>query len=196
MTAMGVSRFVVTLRHAAAGQTEERHWSKGDVMHSMGWLKLMNARGYDVLIRPDGEHGLALLGGLNKADVRLLQERGFAPAAVVETASGQYETWVTLSLKPLAEPLRDQAAQGLVRGLGVYNVAKAVSLVEGRLAGFTNQQLLRNGGRHPFVLVTEFEGKLAPAAPRYLENFEQAREKAREMPGHNQNRIRLGGRER
>jgi hypothetical protein len=57
------------LRHAAEDKTEERRWSKSEVMHSMAWLKRMNARGYDVLIRPDGEHGLILLPGLTKSQL-------------------------------------------------------------------------------------------------------------------------------
>ena len=83
MTAIGVDRFVVTLVDTKQGRQEERHWSKADVAQSMAWLKRMNALGYDVWIRPDGDHGLVLLGGLKKKDVQTLRERGFTPAVVV-----------------------------------------------------------------------------------------------------------------
>ncbi|WP_332855268.1 DNA-primase RepB domain-containing protein [Duganella sp. S19_KUP01_CR8] len=176
MTAMGVDRFVVTLVDAKQGKQEERRWRKAEVLNSMAWLKRMNARGYDVWIRPDGEHGLVLLGGLKKRDVQTLRERGFAPATVVETAREQYQAWVKLSQDALAESLRGRAAEVLVQGLGRHG-ANAISRADGRLAGFTNQQVQRMGGRHPYVLLTEDQGKLAPAAPTYLDRFqhEQAR---------------------
>nr|WP_229261725.1 DNA-primase RepB domain-containing protein [Duganella margarita] len=195
VTAISIDRFVLTLVNSKTGVQEERHWHKEEVLKSVAWLKRMNARGYDIRIRPDGEHGLALLGGLNKADVRVLHERGFAPAAVVEITTGQYEAWVKLSQKPLAEPVRDQAAQGLVRGLGIYSAAKTISLVEGRLAGFTKQDVQRTSGRHPFVLLAEAEGRLAPAAPAYLAKFTQEKVRAQE-PRYNGQRARSGGRGR
>jgi hypothetical protein len=152
MTAMGVERFVVTLVDAKRGEQEERRWNKAEVINSMAWLKRMNARGYDVWVRPDSEHGLVLLGGLKKDDLRTLRERGFAPAVVVETARDQYQAWVKLSQQPLGDPLRGQAMAGLVQGLGRHG-AKAIGRADGRLAGFTNQQVQLGDGRHPYVLV-------------------------------------------
>lgn len=90
MMAMGVDRFVVTVADAKRGKQEEQRWRKEEVVNSIAWLKRMNARGYDVWIRPDGEHGLVLLGGLKKKDVKTLRERGFAPALVVETGQEQH----------------------------------------------------------------------------------------------------------
>lgn len=78
----------------------------------------MDARGYDVWIRPDGEHGLVLLGGLKKKDVQTLCERDFAPATVVETAQRANQAWVKLSQNALADLLRWRAAEVLVQGLG------------------------------------------------------------------------------
>jgi hypothetical protein len=196
MTAMGTDRFVLTLVNSKTGVQEERHWHKEEVLKSVAWLKRMNARGYDVRIGPEGEHGLALLGGLNKADVRVLHERGFTPAAVVEAATGQYEAWVKLSQKPLAKPVRDLATQGLVRGLGIYSAEKTITLAEGRLAGFTNQHVQRTGGMHPFALLAEAEGKLAPAAPAYLAKFTQEKVMLQEPLRHNEQRARSRGRGR
>lgn len=171
MTAMGTERFVITLVDAKQGRREERHWRKIDVIKSMAWLKRMNARGYDVLIRPDDEHGLVLLGGLNKAGLQTLRERGFAPTVSVEIARDQYQAWVKLSPDALAKPLRGQATDGLVRGLG-RSCAGAVSHTDGRLAGFTNQQASRQGGQHPYVLVEESDGKVSSAGRAYLARFE------------------------
>jgi hypothetical protein len=77
MIAMGVDRFVVTLQNGKERKQEERHWHKDEVMRGMAWLKRMNARGYDVLIRPEGAHGLVLLDGLTKAQLYTLRQRGF-----------------------------------------------------------------------------------------------------------------------
>jgi hypothetical protein len=78
MIAMGVDRFVVTLQNGKERKQEERHWHKDKVMRGMAWLKRMNARGYDVLIRPEGAHGLVLLDGLTKAQLYTLRQRGFS----------------------------------------------------------------------------------------------------------------------
>ncbi|WP_307720717.1 DNA-primase RepB domain-containing protein [Duganella sp. BJB476] len=178
MTAMGVDRFVVTLVDATQGKQEERRWSKAEVAKSMAWLKRMNARGYDVWIRPDGEHGLVILGGLKKNDLQTLRERGFSPAMVAETGKEQYQAWVKLSQHPLADQVRGRAAEVLVQGLGRLG-GNAVSRTDGRLAGFTNQQLLRTGRRHPFVLVEESLGQVAPAATAYLARLAQEWTKGR-----------------
>ncbi len=187
VNAMGVDRFVVTLVDTKQGRQEERRWGKADVSQSMAWLKRMNARGYDVWIRPDGEHGMALLGGLRKRDLHTLRERGFTPAVVVETGREQYQAWVKLSAMGLDESLRSQATAGLVKGLG-FSGANAISRADGRLAGFTNQQVLRTDGRHPYVLLTDDEGKLAPAAPAYLACFQRERTKVQELHRDKQHR--------
>ncbi|WP_308495464.1 DNA-primase RepB domain-containing protein [Duganella margarita] len=178
MTAMGVSRFVVTLRHAAAGKTEERHWSKGDVMHSMAWLKRMNARGYDVLIRPDGEHGLVLLDGLTKTQLNTLHQRGFGPALVVDVERGRYQAWIKLSLAHIAEHTQEQAAQALRKGIGLPAGGER-SPKDGRMAGLTNRSVKSQSDAHPYALVIETSSKLAPAATVFLQRIEQ--ETAKEL---------------
>lgn len=180
MTAMGVDRFVVTLVDTKQGRQEERRWSKADVAQSMAWLKRMNARGYDVWVRPDGEHGLALLGGLNKRDLQTLRDHGFAAAVVVETGREQYQAWVKLSGRGLDAVLRSQATDGIVKGLGIYG-GNAVCRADGRLAGFTNQQVLRTDGRYPYVLLTEGDGGLAPMGAAYLARLQQERSKINQL---------------
>lgn len=191
MTAMGMDRFVVTLVDAKQGKQEERRWRKTEVLNSMAWLKRMNARGYDVWIRPDGKHGLVLLGGLKKKDVQTLRERGFAPAVVVETGKEQYQAWVKLSEDALVDPLRGRAAEVLVQGLGRHG-ANAISRADGRLAGFTNQQVQQPGGRHPFVLATECKGRMAPAASVYLAKLEQERAKVQTVQRDQERSRSLG----
>lgn len=113
----------------------------------MAWLKRMYAHGYDVWIRPEGEHGLVLLAGLSPIDLQRLREHDFNPAAVLETGREQYQAWLQLSQQPLEVQMRRWAAQGLVRGL-VREGANVIAREEGRLAELTNQQVLRAGGQH------------------------------------------------
>ncbi|WP_235922856.1 DNA-primase RepB domain-containing protein [Rugamonas aquatica] len=188
---MGVDHFVVTLVDAKQGKQEERRWRKAEVIKSVAWLKRMNARGYDVWIRPDGEHGLVLLGGLKKDDLRTLRERGFAPATVVETGRDEYQAWVKLSQRPLDAPLRGRAAEGLAQGLGRHG-AKAISRTDGRLAGFTNQQVQRRREQHPYVLVEECGGRLAPSAATYLTRLQPDDNKALETNRDRQRNRSLG----
>ncbi|WP_308495428.1 DNA-primase RepB domain-containing protein [Duganella flavida] len=172
MTAMGVSRFVVTLKHAAEGNQEEHHWDKEEVMHGIAWLKRMNARGYDVLIRPDGEHGLVLLDGLTKVQLDTLRQRGFSPAVVVDTDREHCQAWVKLSNASIAEHTQEMATRGLRAGLGLPT-GKGNSPKDGRLAGLTNWAVKSKHDIQPYALVIEAAGKVAPAAPAYLERIRQ-----------------------
>ena len=171
MTAMGVDRFVITLRNSRLGKHEERHWSKEDAVRAMAWLKRMNARGFDVLIRPDGDHGLALLKGLSTTHIETLKKRGFGPAAVVD-GSADCQAWVKLSEKPIAERLRQLAGIGLYKGLGLSGGLTA-DAKDGRLAGFTNRSLRTEREVHPYALLIESTGKRAAAASAYLEQMQR-----------------------
>jgi len=179
MMALGVDSFLITLIDTQHGIQEQRRLRKRELEKSIAWFKRMNARGYDVWMRPEGEHGLVLLAGLSPIDLQRLRERGFNPAAVVETGREQYQAWLKLSQQPLEDPVRRLAAQGLVRGL-VREGANLIAREDGRLTGFTNQQVLWAGGRHPFVQVVESNGGVAPAAMHYLERLQHEMVKARD----------------
>lgn len=193
MTAMGIDRFVVTLKHVAEAKQEERHWHKDEVMYGMAWLKRMNARGYDVLIRPDGEHGLALLDGLTKAQLDTLRQRGFGPAVVVDTDREHYQAWVKLSNASIAEHTQEMAMRGLRTGLGLPT-GKGNSTKDGRLAGLTNRSVKSKPDIPPYALVIEATGAVAPAALAYLKRLQQ--EKVKVIAHTKQQRDRSRGRSR
>lgn len=171
---------MVTLVDAKQGQQEARRWNATEVIENIAWLKRMNARGFDVWIRPDGNHGLVLLDGLNQAGLQMLHELGFAPSAVVRSGAEQFQAWVKLAEQPVGETLRGQAGIGLAAALERYG-AQAVSRSDGRLAGFTNQQAQRADGRHPYMLMAEGDGKVAPAGSSYLGGLQQMLERATEL---------------
>ena len=178
VAALDVPRFEVGIREAKTGQMMNREWSRAELEQSAAWLKRMNARGNDVYIRPAGEHGLVLVDDLKPQTLARLQAEGFAPAATIETSPGNYQAWVKLSGKPLGADVRRLAAQGLAKQYG-GDPNSADSRHYGRLAGFTNQkpQYTRDG-RQPYVLARDCSGKVASAAPAYLERIEQGLDKA------------------
>lgn len=178
ITALDVPRFEVGIREAKTGQMMNREWSRAELEQSAAWLKRMNAKGNDIYIRPAGEHGFVLLDDLKPEALKAMQDRGYAPAATVETSPGNYQAWVKLSGKPLSAEARRIAAQSLAKAFG-GDMNSADSRHYGRLAGFTNQkpQHTRNG-RQPYVLAHDCPGKAAPAAPAFLERIEQGLDKA------------------
>ena len=171
--ALDVPRFEVGIREAKTGQMMNREWSRAELEQSAAWLKRMNAKGNDVYIRPAGDHGLVLVDDLKPQALERMKAEGFAPAATVETSSGNYQAWVKLSDKPLSADARREAAQGLARHYG-GDPNSADSRHYGRLAGFTNQKpQYSRDGRQPYVLAHDCPGKLATAAPEFLKLIDQ-----------------------
>lgn len=172
VTALGVARVEVGIRDAKTGQMMQREWSFAELAQSAAWLKRMNAKGNDVYIRPAGEHGLVLVDDLTLPALARMQAAGFTPAATIETSPGNYQAWVKLSDQPLAADVRRFAAQELAKQYG-GDLNSADSRHYGRLAGFTNQKPQHTReGRQPYVLAHDCLGKVARAAPAYLERIE------------------------
>lgn len=174
MTAMGCQRFVVTLIDAKLGKQEERDWDQQKVMQNIGWLKHMNARGYDVWIRPSGEHNLIVLSGLSAAQLQALKDREYLPAVVIETGTGQYQAWLKLSHLPVAQEMRSLVAQEFLKDFKCSG-KNITERLDGRMAGFTNQQVLHSGGRHPFVALTAYNGNISPYAEMQIERLKSAK---------------------
>lgn len=178
VTALDVPRFEVGIREAKTGQMMNREWSRAELEQSAAWLKRMNAKGNDIYIRPAGEHGLVLVDDLKPEALKAMQDRGYTPAATVETSPGNYQAWVKLSDKPLSAEARRIAAQSLAKAFG-GDMNSADSRHYGRLAGFTNQKPQHTrDGRQPYVLAHDCPGKAAPAVPAFLERIEQGLDKA------------------
>ena len=178
IAALNVPRFEVGIREAKTGQMMNREWSRAEVEQSTAWLKRMNAKGNDIYIRPAGEHGLVLVDDLKPEALKAMHNRGYTPAATVETSPGNYQAWVKLSDKPVSAETRRIAAQELAKTFG-GDLNSAGSAHYGRLAGFTNQKPEHTReGRQPYVLAHGCPGWPAPAAPKYLERVEEGLDKA------------------
>jgi hypothetical protein len=188
MKAGGEPRYELELRRPGEGAGEaavSRVWGAAELEKGVPWLKAMNAQGHDIYIRPAGDHGLVLLGGLQEADIGLLKSDGFAPAAVVRSRPGEYEAWIKLAEGPVPAAVLEAAKLGLVRRVAGGRVDAGVGVGQasyGRLAGFTNRDpalaLEDQGGRNPYVLVQESTGAVAASGEAYLERAQQALDQA------------------
>jgi hypothetical protein len=164
---MGADRYEVVITHAKTGHQTKREWSAAEVMAGVQWLKRLNARGGDILVRPLGGPELHLIASLDADGVEKLRSRGLAPAATVETRPGRFEAWVKLSDHPLPPSLRDALLARLTRGFGDAGLY-------GRLAGFTNQQAdADTAGRHPFALLHNATGHVAEFHRKTLDSLSQ-----------------------
>jgi len=171
MTAMGCAQFVVRLVEARNGKQETRQWSGLELLRSLAWLKRMNARGYDVTLRPAGQHGLVLLDGLQQADLQRLDARGWHSAAVVEVQHGRFQAWIKLSAHPVADALRGQAASRLADDL--CRSGSAITVAEfGALAGLTcHAPGMAEGPAARYALLQASGGTVATAAAPCLERM-------------------------
>ncbi len=172
MTALGCAQFIVRLVQARDGKEEMRQWSGPELLRSLAWLKRMNARGYDVTLRPAGWHGLLLLDGLQEADLQRLDARGWQSAAVVEVQHGRLQAWIKLSRQPVADALRGQAASRLASDL--FRSGSAITVAEfGALAGLTcHPPGMAEGQAARYALLRASSGTVATAAAPSLERME------------------------
>ena len=178
-------------------------------MQSIDWLKRINAKGSGVHIRPAGEHGLVLIGGLKAEAIERMKQDGFTPAATVQVSPGRYEAWIKLKdvkdVKDgvLTAEVRSAAAAGLARNYG-GDLQSPGSQPFGRLAGFTNRDAEhgphRQDGLQPHVPARDCNGQVAAAAPAYLVTIEQAldavaarQERARRLESIRVATARVGG---
>jgi hypothetical protein len=96
-----------------------------------------------------------------------MRRKGFEPAAVVESNPGEYQAWVALSARPVADPIRKLVAEGLARG---FNGTAPDLPVKGfgRLAGFTfDDATLDYGMKRRFVLAHEGRPTIASNGESY-----------------------------
>ncbi|MGE0105842.1 MAG: RepB family DNA primase [Thiomonas sp.] len=168
-----------------------RKWSRSELERSVPWLKRMNARGNDIYVRPDGDHGLVLVDDLNAEALERMQREGYAPAALLETSPGNFQAWVKLSEAPLSVAVRTRAAQGLAQHYG-GDLNSADGRHFGRLAGFTNRkpQHTRHN-RQPYVLAQACPGTIAGAAAAYLAQIAQGLDKEAEEQERRERRDAL-----
>ena len=181
ISAMGVQVFEIGLFKPdanAQGQSVmiPRTWDVETVTKSIPWLRLQNADGRNIYIRPQGEHNLSLVDDLSADAVRQMKASGFDPALVVETSPGNYQAWLKHP-RVLSKDLSTATARALAQQFG-GDLGAADWRHFGRLCGFTNRKpkYMQERGLFPFVKLIEAGGKLYSEGEHFLASIEARRE--------------------
>lgn len=177
VAAMGIEVFEVGLFKPSARDEGRavmipRTWDVDTLTRSIPWLRLQNADGRNIYIRPKGEHDLSLVDDLTAANVQRMRGTGFTPAVVVETSPGNFQSWLKHP-RILSKELSTAAGQALAERFD-GDPGAADWRHFGRLAGFTNrkEKYKDADGLFPFVRVREAAGGIYPAGDRFLEDVE------------------------
>lgn len=150
----------------------ERLWTAAQLLHpaSIGFLRVRNQEGYDVYIQPyAGDYNAGyILVDLDRADgqvVERMRRNGHHPCLVLQTSPGHLQAWVQVSLSALEPCIATAVARQLAHDYG-GDLASADWRHVGRLAGFTNQKLIRRSlrGYGPWVQIVYARARLAPQA--------------------------------
>src|SRR6267142_2557271 len=176
--AMSASAFEVGLFDptAARGVMLPRVWDLDTLLRSVSWLRLKNAEGRHIYIRPAGEHSLSLIDDASIEVIDRLKSEGFAPGVVLETSPGNFQAWLHHG-QILPKPLSTFAARLLASRFG-GDPASADWRHYGRLAGFTNRKdkYRRTDGTFPYVRLHEATGVVYDKAGEFLAEVKSAYE--------------------
>ena len=145
-----------------------RTWDRDTVLRSIPWLRLQNADGRNIYIRPKGEHDLSLVDDLTADAVKQMKASGFTPAVVVETSPGNFQAWLKHP-RQLPRELSTLAARKLAEDFGGDRGA-ADWRHFGRLSGLTNRKpkYLSEAGLFPYVRLIDAFGAPYPAGERFV----------------------------
>jgi len=150
-----------------------RKWTRDQVENGLGWLKRMNATGYDIYIRPaapaeDAAQPLAFVDDINQATVDRMRADGLPFAVLNESSPSRFHGWVRIADEPLSREEVTAAAKILAERYGAV-VNSADWRHYGRLAGTTNRKPSRATDRGaPFVMLRAAAGDVAPAGDEVL----------------------------
>ena len=168
--AMGAQCFDIGLfdPNAAEAAMLPRQWNLDTLLRSVSWLRLKNAEGRHIYIRPAGEHSLSLIDDASIQLVERLKSEGFAPAVVLETSPGNFQVWLRHG-HILPKNLSTDAARLLASRYG-GDLASADWRHYGRLAGFTNRKdkYRKSDGTFPYVRLHEATGVVYSKAIAFL----------------------------
>ena len=154
--------------NAAEGAMLPRLWNLDTLLRSVSWLRLKNAEGRHIYIRPAGQHSLSLIDDASIQVVERLKSEGLAPAVVLETSPGNFQAWLRHG-QILPKYLSTVAARLLASRFG-GDLASADWRHYGRLAGFTNRKdkYRKTDGTFPYVRLYEATGVVYSRAVAFL----------------------------
>ncbi len=154
-------------------------WSTDQIHAALAWLRLENARGAQIFVRPHGAHALSLVDDLSAETIPRMTDGRFQPAAIIETSPDNFQVWLNHGRILFDRTFSTHAAKELARRFG-GDPSSADWRHFGRLAGFTNQKPKRRlkSGFPPFVRLHECEGRTYTAAREFLEDVKSLVHKA------------------
>lgn len=139
LLAIEVTRFDIQVRspkNHVTGQFDELFVTQ--VKDILERLNEKNQKGNTIVFRPHGEHGMALICGLDSKQVAEARVRGFEPAALVEYAPDRYQLWLKHDRK-LDSTSAEKVNRHIARELG-GDEASSCWDGYGYLAGYTLMQ--------------------------------------------------------
>lgn len=169
---MGIGRYEVLLLDPQGQPRQQRDWSDKQLLDSIPWLKRMNARGHDVLIRPSVQGGIVLLNGLKKMDVYKLERGGIPCSAKIQVDEDRFQVWLHLGSAATSGRLRAALAAKL--GLPESDPSKF-----GYLAGFVIHGAEASSDRAKFVLSHEPVKPTSEASARWYALLRETEKVAR-----------------
>jgi len=153
-------------------------WMVRRIEQAIQRLRLENARGAHIFVRPHNAHALSLIDDSSVEAIARMTDAGFHPALVVETSPQNFQVWLNHG-QTLDHNISSRAAKELAKRFG-GDLSSADWRHFGRLAGFTNQKperLLPNG-LALFVRLRECEGKTYDAPREFLRKVKSLMENA------------------
>lgn len=150
-----------------------RKWTADQVEKAVGWLKRMNALGYDIFIRPaapteDTAQPFAFVDDIDQATVDRMAADGFPFAVLNESSPSRFHGWVRVADGPVARDEASRAGRLLAETYGA-DVNSADWRHYGRVAGTTNRKPSRATPRGaPFVMLRASSGEIAPGGEHLL----------------------------
>lgn len=165
---MACECYEILLVDAQGQAKQQRDWSETQLLESVPWLKRMNARGHDVLIRPSRQSGLALLDPLSQADIAKLERVEVPCAAKIEVEPDLLQVWLRLGNAAVSNKVRE----GIEKYLGL---PKSESDKFGALAGFVKHRSTATGERNKFALAHEPVRPRPAAAAKWERVLEDAK---------------------
>ena len=179
--AMGAAAFEIGLFDPRATRATmlTREWDLDTLLKSVRWLRLKNAEGRHIYIRPAGEHSLSLIDDINTQVIERMKAEGFSPAVVLETSAGNFQAWLNHG-RILSREMSTFVARRLAIRFG-GDLGSADWRHYGRLAGFTNRKdkYRRPDGTFPYVRLHEADGREYPKVAAFLEEVTAFRQTQR-----------------
>ena len=165
--AMGIARFDIATRKKGGSTLTHDGLYLTQLWGLIDLLREQNEAGHAVLIRPHGEHGMTLLGGLNTARLNKLKVEGFEPAIVVQYGKDLFQAWLKHDRK-LDQATSEKVAKCLAEHAGV-DASTTHWDSYGYLANFLIPAWVQ--GEEQEAYLVEDSGKVYSAAAELLSKY-------------------------